>query len=196
MLAVYDPTRVPAPAAEREVDWADVPAEELQARQEQLQRHQAELAAEGVFIFDYTAGGRLRYFARAPDIAQRLLRERFGDDVELMYLGASRRALRPHPFGSWLVEGPALHVFYGLPHNGERFAGCIAAEEPDCVIVSLTIVDWLGAKTLIGGFKPSHATVTLQAELGERVVVDNFDNRPRPHWTAAAAVALPRPQDL
>lgn len=154
------------------------------------------MTAEGVFVFGYTPGGGLRYFAMAPEVADGLLHERFSADTELMYLGASRRALRPHPFGSWLAEGSALHVFYGLPHNGERFGGRVVAEEADCVIVSLMIFDWLGAKTLKGGFTASHATVRLQAERGERTVVDNVANHPQPHWQDAATVALPRPQDL
>jgi hypothetical protein len=196
MAAVYDPTR-PAPSpADAEVSSADVPAEELRARQERLRKHEADLRDSGVFIRGYTAAGRLRYFAKAPDVAEALLRERFGESVKLSYQGASLRALRPHPFGSWLAEGSTMHVFYALPHNGERFAGCVATEEPDVVIVSLVIVDWLGPKTLIGGFTPSEATVELEAEVGERTVVDAFDNHPRPHWTTAAAVPLPRPQDL
>jgi hypothetical protein len=196
LFAVYDPTPAAAPAAEDGEDWGSVPVEELQARQQRIQRHQEDLAAQGVLVFGYTAGGRLRYFAMVRDVAERLLRERFGAEAELMYLGASLRALRPHPFGSWLAERQTLHVFYGLPHNGERFGGCIVAEEADCVIVSLMIVDWLGAKTLRGGFTPSHATVTLETELGGRTVIDNFANHPRPHWKDAATVPLPRPQDL
>jgi hypothetical protein len=196
MLAVYDPTRVPAPSAKVGADWADVSTDELRARQERVQQHRAELAAQGVFLFGHTAAGQLRYIAMAPDTAERLLRERFGAEAEFMYLGASRRALRPHPFGSWLADGLALHVFYGLPQNGECLGGSVVAEDTDCVIVSLMIVDWLGAKTLVGGVIPSHATVTLQTELGDRTVVDNFDNHPRPHWKTAAAVPVPRPQDL
>jgi hypothetical protein len=64
------------------------------------------------------------------------------------------------------------------------------------VIVSLMIVDWLGNKTLIGGFTPCDTTVTLNSELGDRAVIDNFDNHARPHWKTAAEVTLPRPQDL
>jgi hypothetical protein len=65
------------------------------------------------------------------------------------------RVLRPHAFGSWLADGQLLHVFYGLPHNGEEFAGVTVAERDDFVIVALSIVDWLGNKTLIGGFTPT-----------------------------------------
>jgi hypothetical protein len=105
--------------------------------------------------------------------------------VPLTYLGASRWYLRPQPFGSWLADGHTLQP-----------GGCVMIEREDCVLVSLTIVDWLGAKTRRGGFTRSHATVALQTELGQRAVVDCSENRARPHWRTAAAVALPRPQDL
>ena len=124
------------------------------------------------------------------------MRQRLGNDVPLTYLGASPWYLRPQPFGSWLADGHTLHLFYGLPHNGEQPGGCVMIEREDCVLVSLTIVDWLGAKTRRGGFTRSHATVALQTELGQRAVVDCSENRARPHWRTAAAVALPRPQDL
>jgi hypothetical protein len=49
--------------------------------------------------------------------------------------------------------------------------------------VSLTIKDWRGAKTLVGGFIASHATVQLREPLGDRSVIDGADNRARPHRT-------------
>lgn len=196
LRAVYDPTHAPPPAAEDPAEWSRVSRAELQARQQRIQEHQNELGAQGVLMLGYTAGGQLRYFSLDRQRAERLLRRRFGADVQLRYLGATLRALRGHPFGSWHADGLELHVFYGLPHNGERFGGCVVAEEDDCVIISLMIVDWLGNKTLIGGYTPTHATVTLQAELGDRAVIDNFDNHARPHWKTAAGVPLPRPQDL
>jgi hypothetical protein len=195
-LAVYDPPRIPPPPAADATAWSTVPVAELRARQERVERHQHELAAEGVYIDPGANPGELRYFSTDVEKAERLLRQRFGADVPLRYAGASLRALRAHPFGSWLAEGSNLHVFYGLRRNGERFAGCVVAEDDNQVIVSLMIVDWLGAKTLIGGFAPSHATVALAGDLGDRPVIDNFDNRARPHWKTAAAVPLPRPQDL
>lgn len=76
-----------------------------------------------------------------------------------------------------------LHVFYGLQHNGERPGSCQAFEDDNAVVVSLTVSDWHGAKTLIGGFTPSHATVELSRPLGDRVVIDDSANRVRPHWT-------------
>ncbi|MGO9960040.1 MAG: hypothetical protein ACLP50_29370 [Solirubrobacteraceae bacterium] len=58
-------------------------------------------------------------------------------------------------------------------------------ETERAVIVSLTILDWRGAKTLIGGFVPSRATVVLREPLGARTVIDDAENRSRPHWTRA-----------
>ena len=54
-----------------------------------------------------------------------------------------------------------------------------------------SVLDWLGPKTLVGAFTPEHATVELAAPVAERVVVDNADNRARPHWTQVP----PRPMD-
>jgi hypothetical protein len=196
LLAVYDPPRLPTPGAEDPTAWSTVPDAELRARQERIQQHQNDLAADGVYMLGYTATGELRYYSLDQEKAERLLRRRFGADSELRYLGAALRALRGHPFGSWLSDGRDLHIFYGLPHNGERFAGCVVAEDDDYVIVSLMIVDFLGNKTLIGGFTPSHTTLRLNASLGDRRVIDNFNNHARPHWKTAAAVPLPRPQDL
>jgi hypothetical protein len=196
LLAVYDPVRAEVPAKEAPRAWAAVPDGELRARQERIQMDVSELAARGIYVFGYTAAGEVRYFSMDQERGELLIRERFGADASLRYLGASRLALRPHPFGSWLAEDRTLHVFYALPNNGEQPGGCVVAEREDCVIVALTIVDGLGAKTLIGGFTPSHLSVELDAELGDRAVVDNFDNRARPHWKTAAEVPLPRPQDL
>jgi hypothetical protein len=195
LLAVYDPTRAPSAPEEDPQLWANVPADELRARQERLQRHQSQLAEEGVYGLGYSASGDLRYFAMDQQRAESLLAQHFGSDAGLRYLGASMHALRPHPFGSWQAEDQALHLFYALPNNGEEFAGCIATEREDCVIIALSVVDWLGYKTLIGGFTPSHVTVMLDTELGARPVIDNFDNRVRPHWKTAAEIPLPRPQD-
>jgi hypothetical protein len=116
--------------------------------------------------------------------------------VETPDLGASRHVLAPHPFGSWLANGNLLHVFYGLPHNGEQPAAGVFTELGDSVIIALMIRDWRGAKTLRGGFSPAHVTLELKAPLGDRIVIDNFDNRVRPHWETAAKVKLPRPQDM
>jgi len=196
LLAVYEPPQALAPAEEDVRVWATLSERELRARQERIQRHGSELAAHGVYIFGYSAAGEVRYFSFDQERAELLLRQCFGADARFRYLGASRRVLRPHPFGSWLADRRALHLFYALGHNGEQPGGCVVAEREDCVIVSLTNVDWLGAKTLIGGFIPSQATVMLEAELGDRPVIDNFDNRARPHWKTAAEIPLPRPQDL
>ena len=72
-------------------------------------------------------------------------------------------------------------MFYGLPRNGERPGCCEAFETESAVIVSLRILDLRGAKTLVGGFIASHATIQLRAPLGNRSVIDDAENRPRPH---------------
>ena len=195
LKAVYDPPRVPA-TEEHEGVPTMVPEHELRVLNERIQRHGRELANDGIVLVPYSADGQIRYFSLDQQTAESLLRERFGAQAALKYLGASLHVLRAHPFGSWLVDGRSLHLFYGLPRNGEEFAGCVVAERKDCVLVSLSILDWLGAKTLIGGFIPCHATVTLDGELDDRNVIDNFDNRVRSHWKTAAEIPLPRPQDV
>jgi hypothetical protein len=196
LLAVYDPPRASAGLDEDPGLWEGVSAGELRERQEWMERNAGELAAQGIYVSRLSPSGAIRYFAMDEERAQTVLRQRCDEQTMLLYLGASRRVLRPHPFGSWLADGQSLHVFYGLPRNGEEAGGHVVAEREDCVIVSLAIVDWLGAQTLIGGFTPSFVTVMLEAELGARPVIDNFDNRTRPHWKTAAEVPLPRPQDL
>lgn len=165
-------------------------AREVRALHERVQTEWRELEPEGIHVSSY--GPRrdrvaISYYATHPARAERLLAARWGDFATFSWLGASRRGLRPQPFGSWLVEGNRLHVFYGLGRNGERPGPCTAAEAEDGVIVQLSILDWLGPKRLLGGFTPEHATVELAAPLGERPVIDNADNRARPHWTEVTA---------
>ena len=195
LKAVYERTRVAATEAHKAA-LTTVPDPELRVLNEQIQRHGRELANEGISLVPYSTDGQIQYFSLDSERAESLLRERFGARAVLRYRGASLFVLRPHPIGSWLADGRSLHVFYGLPRNGEDFAGCVVAERENCVIASLTILDWLGAKTLIGGFTPCHATVTLDEDLGARRVIDNFDNSVRPRWKTAAEIPLPRPQDL
>lgn len=162
---------------------------ELTALHERVNAEMDALARDGIYLVSTAplAGGiAIEYVATGAERAERILRERFGAFATLTYRRASLRGLRPQPFGSWLAEGSRLHVFYGLGRNGERPGPCAAAETDDGVIVQLSILDWLGAKTLIGGFIPAHATVELAAPLGDRPVIDNADNRARPHWTTAS----------
>ncbi len=112
-------------------------------------------------------------------------RSRFGDGAKLNYRGASEHTFSPFPFASWHAEDDLLHVFYGSPRNGERPVGCRAFENDRPVVVALTIEDWRGAKTAIGGFTPSHATGRLSRTLGDRIVIDDSHNRVRTHWTLA-----------
>jgi hypothetical protein len=105
----------------------------------------------------------------------------------LTYRGAARSGLRPQPFGSWLAEGDRLHVFYGPGLKRERPGRCVAVECEDGVIVALSILDWLGPKSLLGGFNPFARTVELAAPLGGRPLIDNADDRARPHWTDVTA---------
>ena len=128
-------------------------------------------------------GFEIEYLAADFERADRVLQDGFGDFATIRYRGASNHTLRVWPFGSWLAEDDRLHVFYAMPRNGERPGGCQVFETESMVVVSLTIKDWRGAKTLVGGFIASHATVQLREPLGDRSVIDDADNRARPHRT-------------
>jgi hypothetical protein len=165
------------------------PDDELAAAHERVRAEADALASEGIHLMGFgRQGGRLaiEYWAPERERAEGLLLDRYGRFATLAYQGASRWGLRPQPFGSWLAEDNRLHVFYGLGLNGERPGRCVAAECEDGVVVALSVLDWLGAKTLRGGFTPSHATVELAAPVGDRAVIDNAANRARPHWTMAS----------
>lgn len=94
----------------------------------------------------------MEYLAVDCERADRVMKERFGDVATIRYRGASNYTFCRFPSGSWLSNGDRLHVFYGLPRNGERPSGCEAFETESAVIVSLRILDLRGPKTLVGGF--------------------------------------------
>lgn len=156
--------------------------------QQEVHAATSELADQGIFVTGHghgVDGFEVSYLAWDDAVAVATLRSRFGDGVKLNYRGASDHTFSPFPFASWHAEDDLLHVFYGLPHNGERPGDCQAFEDDRAVVVALTIEGWRGAKHLIGGFIPSHATVRLSRALRDRVVIDDSDNRVRPHWTLA-----------
>lgn len=166
---------------------------EARALQERVRVEAEDLLELGIRVSSHghsRKGFSIHYWAPDHRRAERILRERFGREPRLSWLGASPHVLRQQPFGSWEAEGNTLHVFYALGRNGEKPADCRALELEDSVIVALQIQDWLGAKTLIGGFIASQATVELKAPLGERSVIDNAENRARPHWTLAAQAGV------
>jgi hypothetical protein len=113
--------------------------------------------------------------------AERLFRARYGPAVEVEWLGPSHETLRPHPFGSWAAEGARLRVYFGLDHNGERFASISVAEQ-DAVRVVIALSRWqpVGPTTLIGGFIREQADVELDAPLGDRQVIDASTGAARP----------------
>ena len=168
------------------VEQTPLSAAEIAALQASLRDDRETLAEHGVFISQSGTGRNgfeIWYLARDQRTGERTLRERYGTDAILNYLGASNHTFSPFPFASWLAEEDLLHVFYALPVNGERAGHCQAFEDDRAVVVALTIKDWRGAKRLVGGFTPSHATVKLRNPLGERVVIDDSVNVARPHWT-------------
>jgi len=161
---------------------------DLRDLQERVHKQSDDLKAHGIFLSRTgvgVEGFKIDYQAWDPEAAEKTLRERFGDMPVLHWRGASNHTFKPFPFGSWLAQDRRLVLFYGLPHNGEAPGSCQAFEDETSVVVSLTIKDRLGAKTLIGGFTPSHARIELSQQLDNRIVIDASANRARPHWTRA-----------
>jgi hypothetical protein len=159
---------------------------ELRSRGTDVAAQSQELATNGIFLTFHgmcVDGFVIEYLAADFERAERVLQARFGEFATIRYRGASSHKFRSFPFGSWLSDADQVHLFYGLPRNGERPGGCEAFETESAVIVSLQILDWRGAKTLIGGFIPSHATIQLHAPIGTRSVIDDAENPSRPHWT-------------
>jgi hypothetical protein len=170
------------------VEHARATQRELRELQERVHEQSDDLRAHGIFLSMYGTGiegFKIEYQAWDPEVAEKTLRQRFGDLPVLHWRGASNHTFTQFPFGSWRADGRSLVVFYGLPHNGEAPGSCQAFEDDTSVVVSLTIKDWLGAKTAIGGFTPSHATLDLAQPLNDRMVIDASANRTRPHWTKA-----------
>jgi hypothetical protein len=163
-------------------------ARELAEFSDQVHAQADELSKQNIFLSSWGTGVdglKIDYFAPDHAEAERSLNKRFGQFSTITYLGASRETICAHPFGSWLSEGRLLHVFYALARNGEQPGDCTVHETQAAIVVALTIVDWLGAKTLVGGFTPAYATATLKAPLAGRRVIDVAHNRSRPHWTQA-----------
>jgi hypothetical protein len=167
---------------------------ELQALADRIVEDLDELEALGIDLSTCGAGTdcvELRYFAGDREPAEQVLSSRYGPALKAEWIGPSRMAQEPHPFGSWVGEGTTLTVFYALPHNGEQPGTCTAAESEEKIVVSLTVLAPQGVSTLIGGYKPSHATVLLSSPVGDRTVIDAAHNLPRPRWHPRTQLRLP-----
>ena len=131
------------------VDHAVTSERESRRLQAEIHAARSQLADQGIFVTRHGQGVdglELEYLAWDPGLAEETLRDRFGVEVTLRYRGASNHTFRPFPFASWHAEDDLLHVFYGLPHNGEGPGDCQAFEDDDAVVVSLTVKDCRGAK--------------------------------------------------
>jgi hypothetical protein len=159
--------------------------EELNALGDRITEELNELEALGIDpsgIAPARDGVEFEYFATDRAEAERVLSSRYGPAVRPTRIGLSRVAEERQPFGSWVSEGTELTIFYPLPHNGEKPGTCTATELEDKIVVTLTILAQQGWQTLIGGYKPSHATVGLSRPVGDRTVIDSAHNAPRPRW--------------
>jgi hypothetical protein len=162
--------------------------EQIERQNDAVFEQMDELAALGIELLGSsikpTGEIEVRYMAGDQHAAEQVFRERFGPIVRPRCEGASRApTFMEFAFGSWLSEQDRLTVFYGLPLNGQRPGGCLAFETERAVIVSLQVLMPRGARTMVGGFRPSHATVELNQPVAARVVIDDSANQARPHWT-------------
>jgi len=128
------------------------------------------------------SGGDIEFIARDRDAACELLRARYGRAINPIWIGPDRLAEQAQCFASWTSDGHELTVFYALPRNGEQPGHCVADEQPDRVVVRLTILVPRGVSTMVGGFTPSHTTITLNEPVGNRDVIDAATRESRPLW--------------
>ncbi len=158
---------------------------ELLALQDRITGDVEDLLAHGVELASWGSGDdgvRVEYFAVDRERARELLVERYGPVVKPEWLGPSSLGETRQAFGSWVQDGLELTVFYPLHHNGARPGSCTVEELEHRMIVTLTILEPMGFQTLIGGFRPSSATVRLREPVGEREVIDGAHDLPRPEW--------------
>jgi hypothetical protein len=161
---------------------------ELSEFQERVSQDQTMLADLGIDLHSsgpHHDGLHVDYFAADQPRAEALLRDRYGPMVIPNWIGSSAEVEEPQTFGSYISEGTTLTVFYALDINADRPGNCTVQEYADRVVVSLTILAWKGARTLVGGWRPSHASVELSRPVGDRTVIDAAAGVARPGWTSA-----------
>lgn len=113
--------------------------------------------------------------------AQAQFAERYGDAVDVEWLGPSRHREVPHPFGSWTSEGRVIRVFFGLDHNGQKpGAARVVEDSRERIVIALTRLQPVGFTTLIGGFERHQADLQLREPVGERAVIDASAGVARP----------------
>jgi len=156
--------------------------------QERVSNDSDELRELGIDWLSVSGGG-VEFFARDREAACALLRSRYGPAINPIWIAPDRLGEEPQYFASWSCEERQLTVFYPLPHNGEQPGKCTADEHRDRVVVHLTILAPQGGSTLIGGFKASHATVTLAEPIGKRSIIDAATGETRPRWDGRKSTA-------
>lgn len=115
-------------------------------------------------------------FAREPDGAVELLRERHGKALHVRVLGRSPWAREKVPCDAFseLEEGRRLRLYYRVLPPAE-LATVQVDETPDRVAVALEVSTWLGDTKLVPHER--HADTDLAAVLGEMAVVDLVSGR-------------------
>lgn len=171
------------------VTSAEYSESELRALCDRIGQERPELEALGIELSSWGIGDGfvdLDYFAKDRLAAERTLRNRLPSSVHLHWCGPALVAEVPQTFGSWLEEDGDLIVFYPLDINGDQPGACAAEEQPDRIVVTLTVLASQGVKTSAAGYKPSHARVTLVTPVGDRTVIDAAAGEPRPRWVPTA----------
>lgn len=126
---------------------------------------------------------QIEFCATDPDWSLRLLTARYGPALRAVWLAESRTAEVPKAFGSWIANGMQLTMFYGLDHNTERPGRVELLQLAEAVIVTVIVTRvMVGPVTAVGGYRRAHATVELEAPLGNRPVLDAAGSPARPRW--------------
>jgi len=159
-------------------------AEQIWGSEKELQHAGLELLGEGPMPDEDLGVVDVQCVGLDRERALRVLRERFGALVRVVWLGTEDHRPVPRAFGTWTAEGRELTVFYGIDRNGEQERSCAVAEDDDAVTVSVTIGQPVGATTMVGGYRQCQARLMLAAPLADRPVIDGSTGRERPSLAA------------
>ena len=149
--------------------------------QEAVGNDLARLGDAGVDV-ELVDGERIEYFAADEATSAALLRDRYGQGANPVWLGPDRDVMGPQPFGSWTADGSQLTVFFPVEGEGVPVILCEARELDQCVIVTVTSSLPAEGPRWLPSFRPWQATLRLKTSVGDRAVLDGIANAPRPRW--------------
>jgi Bacterial RNA polymerase, alpha chain C terminal domain len=183
---------------------------ELSAIEDRIRADEPELTAAGLrleYVWFGREGGGVVYVGVIGGSDERAIAEffaaRYGEAVVAVWLGPNSHKEVAHAFGSWTAEGRRIRVFYGLDFNGQLHGQARVEQETDGqIVIALSRLEPVGAKTLIGGFSKHQADVELREPAGDRAVIDasagvarpsvvQLRSRPDRHWPYPAGPDRP-----